>query len=98
MSRRPIMLPRSERWTRPLPTRVKQRRNSSAPSWTMTASEALYQAQLIAKSEYDTKKAAYGTASAQLGQAKAKLAQAKAQMDSSKRRIGQNAGKLTARR
>jgi HlyD family secretion protein len=57
-------------------------------------SEALYQAQLIAKSEYDTKKAAFGTATAQLGQAKAKLAQAKAQMDSAKQRIGQNAANL----
>ena len=56
--------------------------------------EALYQSQLIAKSEYDSKKAAYGTASAQLGQSKAKLAQAKAQMDSSKRRIGQNEANL----
>src|SRR5271166_2602492 len=56
--------------------------------------DALYQAQLIAKADYDTKKAAYGTANAQLGQAKAKLAQAKAQMDSSERRIGQNAANL----
>lgn len=56
--------------------------------------DALYQAQLIAKADYDTKKAAYGTANAQLGQAKAKLAQAKAQMDSSQRRIGQNAANL----
>lgn len=57
-------------------------------------SDALYKAQLIAKSDYDTKKAAYGTATAQLGQAKAKLAQAKAQMDSAKQRIGQNAANL----
>src|SRR5664279_3158305 len=56
--------------------------------------EALYQAQLIAKSEFDTKKAAYGTATAQLGQTKAKLAQAKAQMDSSKLKIGQNDANL----
>ena len=56
--------------------------------------EALYQSQLIAKSEYDTKKAGYGTATAQLGQAKAKLAQAKAQMDSSNRRISQNEANL----
>jgi len=56
--------------------------------------EALYQSQLIAKSEYDTKKAAYGTTTAQLGQAKAKLAQAKAQMDSSNRRIGQSEANL----
>jgi HlyD family secretion protein len=57
-------------------------------------SEALYKAQLIAKADYDTKRAAYGTATAQLGQAKAKLAQAKAQMDSAQRRIPQNAANL----
>ncbi|HVP53928.1 MAG TPA: efflux RND transporter periplasmic adaptor subunit [Candidatus Eisenbacteria bacterium] len=57
-------------------------------------SDALYQSQLIAKSEYDTKKAAYGTASAQVNQAKAKLAQAKAQMDSAKRRIDQSQANL----
>ncbi len=56
--------------------------------------EALFQSQLIAKADYDTKKAAYGTATAQLGQAKAKLAQSKAQMDSSQRRIGQNQANL----
>jgi HlyD family secretion protein len=57
-------------------------------------SEALYQAQLIAKSDYDTKKAAFGTATAQIGQAKAKLEQAKAQMNSYERRIGQSAANL----
>ncbi len=57
-------------------------------------SDALFKAQLIAKSDYDTKRAAYGTATAQMGQAKAKLDQAKAQMDSSQRRIGQNAANL----
>ncbi len=56
--------------------------------------EALYKAQLIAKADYDAKKAAYGTANAQLGQAKAKLAQAKAQLDSAQRRIPQNAANL----
>jgi len=56
--------------------------------------DALYKAQLIAKSDYDTKKAAYGTATAQLGQAKAKLTQARAQMDSAQRRIPQNAANL----
>ncbi len=58
-------------------------------------SDALYKAQLIAKSDYDTKTAAYGTATAQIGQAKAKLAQAKAQMDSAQRRISQNQANLT---
>src|ERR1022692_1694371 len=49
--------------------------------------EALYKAQLIAKSDYDSKKAANGTATAQLGQARA-------QMDSAQRRIPQNAANL----
>jgi HlyD family secretion protein len=57
-------------------------------------SKALYQAQLIAKAEYDTKTASFETATAQLGQAKAKLAQTKAQLDSSQRRITQNAANL----
>jgi HlyD family secretion protein len=57
-------------------------------------SDALYKAQLIAKSDYDTKTAAYGTATAQLGQSKAKLAQAKSQLDSAQRRIPQNAANL----
>jgi len=52
--------------------------------------KALYDAQLIAKSDYDTKKAAYDTATAQIGQAKAKLAQAKANLDSAQGHIGQN--------
>ena len=56
--------------------------------------DALYKAQLIAKSDYDTKTAAYGTATAQLGQSKAKLAQAKSQLDSAQRRIPQNAANL----
>jgi HlyD family secretion protein len=56
--------------------------------------KSLWDAQLIAKSDYDTKKAAYGTATAQLGQAKAKLAQAKASNDSAQVHIGQNAATL----
>lgn len=54
----------------------------------------LYNNQLIAKADYDTKKAAYDTAQAQLAQAKAKVAQAKAQLDSSKVKINQNAANL----
>ncbi len=54
----------------------------------------MYDAQLIAKSDYDTKKAAFGTATAQLGMAKAKLAQAKAQQDSAQGHISQNAANL----
>jgi len=57
--------------------------------------KSLYDQQLIATSDYDTKKAAYDTASAQLNQAKAKLAQARAQQDSANMRIKQNAANLT---
>lgn len=56
--------------------------------------KALYDAQLIAKADYDTKKAAYDTATAQLGQAKAKLVQAKANLNSAQGHIGQNAATL----
>ena len=66
----------------------------SEPNWITTAARRCIKAQLIAKSDYDTKKAAYGTATAQLGQAKAKLAQAKAQLDSAQRSIRQNAANL----
>jgi HlyD family secretion protein len=51
--------------------------------------DGLYMAQLIAKSEYDSKKAAYEVAAAQLAQAQARVAQAKAQLDSSRGRIEQ---------
>jgi HlyD family secretion protein len=54
----------------------------------------LYDSQLIAKADYDTKKAAIGTATAQLGMAKSKLAQAKAQQDSAQGHIKQNAAIL----
>ena len=56
--------------------------------------KALYDSQLIAKADYDTKKAAYDTATAQLGQARAKLAQAKANLNSAQGHIGQNAATL----
>lgn len=56
--------------------------------------KALYEAQLIAKSDYDTKKAAYDTAIAQLNQAKAKLAQARANYDSAQGHVGQTAATL----
>ena len=54
----------------------------------------LYDSQLIAKADYDTKKAAIDTATAQLGMAKSKLAQAKAQQDSAQGRVKQNAANL----
>lgn len=57
--------------------------------------EGLYKAQLIAKQEYDSKKAAYEVAAAQSVQAVARLAQAKAQNDSASGRIGQAKATLT---
>jgi len=54
----------------------------------------LYDSQLIAKADYDAKKAAFDTAIAQLGMAKSKLAQAKAQQDSAQGRVRQNAANL----
>src|SRR6201999_1114072 len=59
-----------------------------------TRNQSLYDSQLIAKSDYDTKRAAFGTATAQVGQAKAKLAQAKANLDSAQVHIKQNAATL----
>ena len=56
--------------------------------------KALYDAQLIAKADFDTKQAAYDTASAQVGMAKAKLAQAKASLNSAQGHISQNAAML----
>ncbi|MGC2112139.1 MAG: efflux RND transporter periplasmic adaptor subunit [Candidatus Korobacteraceae bacterium] len=53
-------------------------------------SKALYDDQLIATSDYDSKKMAYDTAIAQLGMSKAKLAQAKASLDSARGHISQN--------
>jgi len=57
--------------------------------------QALYKEQLIATSEFDSRKNAYATASAGLVQAEARIAQAKAQKDSADRRIGQAKANLT---
>jgi len=54
----------------------------------------LYDSQLIAKADYDAKKAAIDTATAQLGMARSKLAQARAQQDSAQGRVRQNAANL----
>jgi HlyD family secretion protein len=51
--------------------------------------EGLYKAQLIAKSEYDSKKAAFEVADAQVAQAQARINQSKAQMDSAQGHIAQ---------
>jgi len=50
---------------------------------------------LIAKSEFDSRKAAWETAQAGLAQAEARIAQAKAQQDSAERHITQNRATLT---
>jgi HlyD family secretion protein len=57
--------------------------------------EDLYKAQLIAKSDYDARKAAYDVAVAQLAQAEARITQSRAQRDSSVGRISQAKAMLT---
>ena len=57
--------------------------------------QGLYNAALIAKQDYDMKKAAWEQADAGLAQAEARVAQAKAQKDSSDKHITQNQANLT---
>jgi HlyD family secretion protein len=57
--------------------------------------QGLYNAALIAKQDYDFKKAAWESADAGLAQAEAKVAQAKAQKDSMDKHITQNQATLT---
>ncbi len=57
--------------------------------------QGLYNAALIAKQDYDVKKAAWESANAGLAQAEARVAQAKAQKDSADRHITQNQANLT---
>src|SRR5580692_2679124 len=57
--------------------------------------QGLYNAALIAKQDYDVKKAAWETANAGLAQAEAKVVQAKAQKDSMDKHITQNEANLT---
>ncbi len=56
--------------------------------------QGLFKEQLIAKSEYDSRKNAWETADAGLAQAKARLAQAKAQKESADRHIAQSQANL----
>jgi HlyD family secretion protein len=56
--------------------------------------QGLYKAALIAKQDYDLKKAAWESADAGLAQAQAKVAQAKAQKDSMDKHITQNEATL----
>jgi HlyD family secretion protein len=57
--------------------------------------QGLYQDQLIARSEYDSRKNAWEAAQAGLAQAQARIAQARAQKDSAERRITQTQANLT---
>ncbi len=57
--------------------------------------QGLYRDQLIAKQEYDARKAAWESADAGVAQAQARVAQGKAQKDSSDKRITQNSANLT---
>jgi HlyD family secretion protein len=57
--------------------------------------QALYKEQLIATSEFDSRKNADASAAAGLAQAEARIVQAKAQKDSADRRIGQAKANLT---
>ncbi len=57
--------------------------------------QGLYNAALIAKQDYDVKKAAWETANAGLAQAEARVAQAKAQKDSADKHITQDQANLT---
>jgi HlyD family secretion protein len=58
--------------------------------------QALYKAELIAKSEYDSKKAAYDTDVATLAQSKAALIQARAQTASARGKLGTAQATLTS--
>jgi HlyD family secretion protein len=57
--------------------------------------QGLYQQQLIAKSDYDSKKAAYDAAVSGLRQAETKIAQMRAGMESANQRVRQNEAQLT---
>jgi len=57
--------------------------------------QGLYRDQLIAKSEYDSRKNAWEAAEAGLAQGQSRIAQAKAQKDSADKRIAQNRANLT---
>jgi HlyD family secretion protein len=58
--------------------------------------QALYKAELVAKSEYDSKKGAYDTAVATLAQSKASLVQARAQTASARGKLGTAVATLTS--
>src|SRR6201997_2323717 len=57
--------------------------------------EGLYKAELIARAEYETRKANWQSAEAGLARAEARVAQAKAQLDSAGRHVAQTNASLT---
>jgi HlyD family secretion protein len=73
--------------------RAKSDANHAKLDW--ERAQGLYKAALIAKQDYDVKKAAWETADAGLAQAEAKVAQAKAQKDSMDKHITQDEANLT---
>ena len=73
--------------------RAKSDAERSDLDW--TRAQGLYKDALIAKSEFDSQKAAHQAAEAALAQAQARVAQAKAQKESADRRIGQASANLT---
>jgi len=72
--------------------RAKSDAEKAQFDWTRT--QGLYKAALIAKSDYDSQRAAWQAAESGVAQAQAKVAQAKAQNDSADRHITQNQANL----
>ena len=73
--------------------RAKSDANHAKLDW--DRAQGLYTAALIAKQDYDVKKAAWESADAGLAQAEARVAQARAQKDSADKHISQNQANLT---
>jgi HlyD family secretion protein len=73
--------------------RAKSDAERSELDW--TRAQGLFKDALIAKSEFDSQRAAHQTAEAGLAQAEARVAQARAQRDSAQRRISQARANLT---
>jgi HlyD family secretion protein len=74
---------------------VRARADAERAKLDYDRADAMYKAALIAKAEFDAKKAAWQSADAGRVQAVARIAQAKAQSDSASRRVHQNAASLT---
>ncbi len=74
---------------------VKSNSDSEKAKFDYDRAKGLYDSQLIAKQDYDVKKAAWDSAQASVVQARARLAQAKAQLDSAAGHITQNKANLT---